>query len=191
MTGPTKDADGSVSDHDGIAEAGETQVTAAGTITVTGKDTAEFMPSEAEKKKATSKVPATAVVDGQTVKVTTLAPKAYAKATGLKKLVLGKNITTIPADALTGATNLETVDASKAQIKTFKAKTFAKNKKLKVLKVNGNKVKSVKKCFAKKTNNKKTKVYIYASSKTIFNNVKKMFKTAGLKKVTYKFKTPK
>ncbi|MCR5337106.1 MAG: leucine-rich repeat protein, partial [Lachnospiraceae bacterium] len=162
-----------------------------GTVTMTGKDTAEFMPSEAELKKKTSTVPATAIIDGQTVKVTTLAQKAYANATNLKKLVLGKNITTLPADALAGAKNLETVDASRAQIKTFKAKTFAKNKKLKVLKVNGNKIKSVKKCFAKKINNKKTKVYIYAKNKKRFNTVVKMFKAAGLKKATFKFKKAK
>ncbi|MBR4758971.1 MAG: carbohydrate binding domain-containing protein, partial [Lachnospiraceae bacterium] len=192
VTGSTKDADGSLSDHDGVAEVGETQVTKQGTITVTGKDTAEFAPSAAELKKKTSTVPATGIVDGQTVKVTALASKAYAKANNLKKLVLGKNITTLPANALTGATNLETVDASKAQIKTFKAKSFAKNKKLKVLKVNGNKIKSVKKnCFAKKSNNKKTKVYIYAANKTRFNKVVKMFKAAGLKKATYKFKKAK
>ena len=84
-----------------------------GTVTVV-KDT--------NKKKTSVKIPATVKINGYTFKVTAINANAFKNKTKLKKVVVGKNVTSIGKNAFNGCKNLKTV-----QIDSKKLKSVGKN----------------------------------------------------------------
>ena len=200
------------SNKNGVAEAGETAITEQGTFTAKNAKEASYTPSEAAKNSANVEIPATVKIDGVDVEVTEIAPKAFKGDKKLTKLTVGANIKTIGEGAFQNDTKLKSVkfkgkkissiakntfagdksltsvDLSKqSSLKSIGAYAFKNCKKLKTFKVNGNKLKKVDKTAFKGCPNKKSvKVTIYTKTKAQYKKVVKMFKKAGLTKVTFK-----
>lgn len=74
------------------------------------------------KTASTAKIPATIKLYGTTYKVTAIDAKAYQKNTAIKKVILGKNITSLPAKAFYGCKKL-----AKLQVKSTNFKSVGKN----------------------------------------------------------------
>ncbi len=88
--------------------------------------------AQADKKAMTSAViPDTAEVGGKVFKVTAVDSKAFEKATKLKTVNIGKNVTSIGASAFSGCTSLTAVKFKGTKCKTIGTKAFKGAKKLK------------------------------------------------------------
>ena len=152
---------------DGKVQKGETAVTSVGTFKATSSKTAALIKSQ-DKKKTKVTVPGTVKIDGKKVKVTSIGANAFKNNKKVKTVVLGKNIQKIGSGAFRGCKNLKSIT------------------------VYANNLKSIDKTAFKGVQNKKAvKVTIYAKNKKQYNKVVKMFKKAGLTKVTFKYKKTK
>lgn len=103
-----------------------------------------------DKTKGSVMVPDTITVDGVTYKVTSISKNTFKNNKKLKKLIIGKNVKTIGANAFYGCKNLKTVAIKSTQIKTVGKSAFKGiNPKAKI-KVPKSKWKAYKKMFSKK-----------------------------------------
>lgn len=106
--------------------------------------------SKVDKTKSNVAIPGTITVDGVTYKVISISKDAFKGHKKLKKLIIGKNVTKINANAFNGCKNLKTITVKSTQIKTVGKNAFKGiNAKAKI-KVPKSKLKYYKKLFAKK-----------------------------------------
>jgi len=85
------------------------------------------------KKAASITIPATVTIKGTKCKVVQVGPKAFKGFTKLKKISLGKNITTIGKEAFSGCKKLSSVIVKGTGLKAIKSKAFKKtSSKMKV-----------------------------------------------------------
>lgn len=139
----------------------------AGVYTVTNaeKKTVSFDGTTATGTKVT--IPATVTgADGTVYTVTSIKANALKGNTKIKTVVIGKNITKIGKNA------------------------FLNCKKLKTIKINANKLKSVGKNAFKNTA-KTTKVTVLAKNKKVYKKAVTLLKKAGLKKAKFTYKKAK
>lgn len=76
------------------------------------------------KKKTSYTVPNTVNIDGITYKVTKIADKAFKNNKKLKKVIIGKNITTIGKQAFYGCKNLKTIIFKTTKLKSVGKQAF-------------------------------------------------------------------
>ena len=146
-----------------IVDEGDKVTTSAGTFTALNSKEVSFTPSAATKKKTSVTIPATVKIKGETLKVTSIAAKAFSGDKKIKSVTIGKNIKTISANAFKNCKNLKKIVITPDSLKTVNKTAF-------------------KGCPDKKS----TKVTIKTKTKKTFNSVKKKIQNAGLKKAAYK-----
>lgn len=78
------------------------------------------------KKAASITIPATVTIKGTKCKVVQVGPKAFKGFTRLKKIALGKNVTTIGKEAFSGCKKLSSVIVKGTGLKSIKSKAFKK-----------------------------------------------------------------
>ncbi len=110
------------------------------------KKTVAYVKSNS--KKATVSVPATVTIQGETFRVTEIAPKAFFKNKKLKKVTIGKNIVKIGDKAFYGCKSLKKVTVKSKKISKVGKKAFGNtSKKMKIVMPKG-KQKQYKKMFS-------------------------------------------
>lgn len=108
---------------------------------ITGTSTASF--TEPTNKKITSlTILASIKVSGKKYKVTKVTAKACLKCTKLKRVTLGNNITTIGNSAFAQCSQLQQITFGK-NVKTLGKQVLYKDKKLKKIRFQGKKIKSI------------------------------------------------
>ncbi|WP_408069853.1 leucine-rich repeat protein [Butyrivibrio sp. JL13D10] len=153
---------------------------------VTGNDTAMFVkPKDTNMNSVT--VPDTVSFNSNNFKVTAIADKAFFKNKKLTNLTVGKNVVSIGDRAFSGAVKLKKLDLSETAVETIGANAISKCKGLTVLKINGNKVNTIKK-GALKIGNKKCVITILAKNKAAYKKALKKVTKAGASKRSCKFK---
>lgn len=93
---------------------------------INSKNKTAKLVSVINKKKATLNVPATVKIAGVTCKVTEVGASVMKGNTKLKKVVLGKNVTTISKQAFMGCKNLKSVQLKGKALKSIKSGAFKK-----------------------------------------------------------------
>lgn len=133
-------------------KAGSFKVTKAG-----GRSTAEAaftgMKNSAAKKIT---IPATVTINGVSCKVTSIAPKAFQRKTGLTKVTIGKNVKTIGKNAFSGCRKLKTIIIKSTVLKSVGKNAIKGIHKKTVIKVPKRKRTAYKKLFKPGTGFKKT-----------------------------------
>ena len=112
----------------------------------------EVSYTAAKKATASVVIPATVKVNGKTLKVTSIAAKAFKGNKTVKSLTVGKNVTTIGANAFNGCKKLKTLTIKSTNLKSSKiAKNAFKGiSKKTTVKVPKNKLKAYKKLLRTK-----------------------------------------
>lgn len=103
-----------------------------------------------DKKKTSVVIPATVNINGYTFKVTQISGKAFYKNKKLKKVTIGKNITSIGAKAFQGCTSLKSIQIKSTSLKKVGGKALSGIHKKATIKVPSKKLKAYKKLFKKK-----------------------------------------
>ncbi len=103
-----------------------------------------------DKKKTSVVIPATVTINGYTFKVTQISGKAFYKNKKLKKVTIGKNITSIGAKAFQGCTSLKSMQIKSTSLKKVGGKALSGIHKKATIKVPSKKLKAYKKLFKKK-----------------------------------------
>ena len=138
---------------------------------------------KATKKSKTITIRSTVKIDGITFKITEVAKNAFKGNTKVTSVKLGKNITTIGANAFYGCKNLKKVTINSKVLKKIDTKAFYNCKKLSSVKITSSKLTKVGKEIFKGTA-KKLKVDVpdkkVKSYKKLFAK-SKMAKTASVK----------
>lgn len=108
--------------------------------------------------KSSVTVPATVEMDGITYKVTGIASNAFTGNSMLKKVTIGKNITSIGTKAFYNCYNLKTITVKSAGLKKVGKKAFKGIKATAKIKVPKKKLSAYKKLFKNKGQGKKVKI---------------------------------
>lgn len=117
-------------------------------ITSNKKKTATVSKSAKSIKKAT--ILATVKINGKTYKVTTISKGAFQKRSKLKKVVIGKNIKTISADAFNGSKKLKEITIASSSLKKIGNNAFKGINKKAIFYVQKGKLKKYSKLIKKK-----------------------------------------
>lgn len=118
---------------------------------VTGKAIEASFVGTASKTKKTISIPATVKYKGKTVKVTKVAKNALKNNKKVKSVTIGKNITTIEANAFYGCKNLKTITINSKNIKSFGKNCIKNIHKKATIKCPKGKKSAYKKKLTKKT----------------------------------------
>ena len=110
------------------------------------------------QKKTSYTVPNTVEIDGITYKVTKIADKAFKNNKKLKKVIIGKNITTIGKQAFYGCKNLKTIIFKTTELKSVGKQAFKGIHKKATMKVPRKKYTKYKKLLKGKGQKKTVKI---------------------------------
>ncbi|WP_455538581.1 glycosyl hydrolase 53 family protein [Terrisporobacter sp.] len=114
-----------------------------------GKGTVELLSIPSNNKKTTITVPSTVKISGKTFRVSSIGGKAFRKNTYVKKIVLGKYMTTIGQESFYGCKNLKTIEIKSTNLKSVGKNAIAKIYKKAYIKVPSSRVRTYKKLFNK------------------------------------------
>lgn len=103
-----------------------------------------------DKKKSSVVIPATVKKNGYTFKVTQISSKAFYKNTKLKKVTIGKNITSIGTKAFQGCKSLKTIQVKSTSLKKVGKNALSGIHKKATVKVPSKKLKAYQKLLKKK-----------------------------------------
>ena len=136
--------------------------------------TVEFTGNATGKKSATVTIPSTVTLNGKKFKVTSIAPKAFAKNKTVKKVVIGNNVKIIRTKAFYGMKNLQTVVIGK-NVTTINSQAFGNLPKLKKVTVKSKKLKKVHKKAFKPVKHKFT-IKVPKAKKAQYKKLMKTYK---------------
>ena len=130
-------------------------------VSTTGKSATVLFNGMVDSKKTSVKIPATVKIDGVSYKVTGIAAGAFKNKRNLKKITVGKNITTVGKNAFKGCKKLKTITIKSKNIKKIGTGAFAGINKKAVIKVPRKSLGKYKKLLKKAKLSNKVKVKVY------------------------------
>ncbi len=167
-----------------VPDIGKTLTNGTGKYIVTTKGKAVSYAGPVQKKADSVTIPATVTIDGIKYNVTAVANKALRKNTYVKKVIIGKNVTSIGTSAFSGCTRLKKVTFQNGSaLKTIGSSSFDGCKSLTKITISSTKLTTIKKKAFNGCRRLKNVIIASKKLKTVEKNAFKGIKSSAKIKV--------